>query len=610
MATGGGIMAKATGLRRPKAKAKDGSWSEVRDGMRIDWDVPIEMDDGLVLRANVYRPVKAGKYPVVLAHGPYAKDLAIQDGYPSVWENFSGAHPEAIEGSSNIHQSWEVVDPEQWVPDGYACVRVDSRGAGRSPGYIDHWSPRETKDFHDCIEWAGVQDWSNGKVGLAGISYYAVNQWQVAAMRPPHLAAMCVWEGFSDFYRELSHPGGIYTGFLANWYDLQIKTVQHGVGKRGNNSRVHGELAAGPVTLSEKQLERNRADLGRDYFSRPLASDPFYTDRTADLSKIEVPLLSCASWAGQPLHPRGNYVGYLKAGSKQKWLECHNLEHWTHFYTPYGRDLQKQFFGYFLKGEKNGWDRKPNVMLNVRRPGEHVTPRGENEWPLKRTKWTKFHLDPAGMTLGKAKPKTNGKISYKGMGSDGVTFMMPPMDADTELCGPIAAKLFVSSDTVDADMFLVLRMFTPDLTEVTFKGTVDPHTPIAQGWLRASHRKLDRKQSKPYWPWHTHDEVQPLKPGAVYELDIDLHPTGVVVPAGYRLALTVRGKDYVWPGAKTQDDQFTLSNFAKPLTGCGPFLHDDPRDRPKKVFDNNVTLHTGPARAAYLMLPVIPPKSK
>ena len=157
-------------------------------------------------------------------------------------------------------------------------------------------------------------------------------------------------------------------------------------------------------------------------------------------------------------------------------------------------------------------------------------------------------------------------------------------------------------------MFLVLRMFSPDLTEVTFKGAVDPHTPIAQGWLRASHRKLDKKKSKPYWPWHTHDEKQPLKPGQIYELDIDLHPTGVVIPAGYRLALTVRGKDYVWPGAKSQDEQFTLSNFAKPLTGCGPFLHEEPRDRPKTVFDGKVTLHTGKAYGAWLMLPIIPPK--
>ena len=124
--------------------------------MRIDWDVPITMDDGLVLRADVFRPIAAGRYPVILSHGPYAKGLAFQDGYPSAWQLMSSQHPDAVAGSSNKYQSWEVVDPEKWVPDGYACVRVDSRGAGRSPGYLDPWSPRETRDFYLVIEWAGA----------------------------------------------------------------------------------------------------------------------------------------------------------------------------------------------------------------------------------------------------------------------------------------------------------------------------------------------------------------------------------------------------------------------------------------------------------------------
>ncbi len=594
-------------LRRPRNRKENGSWSDTREGMCIEWDVPITMDDGVVLRSNVYRPVKAGKYPILISYGTYAKDLAFQEGYPNAWELLSTDHPEAIAGSTNIHQNWEVVDPEQWVPDNYICIRVDSRGSGRSPGHLYHLSLREAQDFKDCIEWAGQQMWSNGKVGLAGISYYAINQWQVAALRPKHLAAMCVWEGASDFYREMVYHGGIYSSYSRNWYDNRISTVQHGAGKRGYKSRVTGELVAGPNTLTDKELQKNRSNIALDYEAHPF-NDEFYKERLADFSKIEAPLLSCANWAGQPLHPRGNYVGYLESGSKQKWLECHGLEHWTHFYTPYGRNLQKQFFDYFLKGKKNGWSKKPKVMLNVRRPGEKFTLRGEREWPLKRTKWKKYYLNTERMTLDKSKDKKNHKSTYKGMSSDGVTFMMSPMKSDLEICGPIAAKLFVSSETIDADMFLVLRMFSPDLTEVTFKGAVDPHTPIGQGWLRASHRKLDKKKSKPYWPWHTHDEKQPLKPGQIYELDIDIHPTGVVVPAGYRLALTVRGKDYVWPGAKTQAEQFTMSNFAKPLTGCGPFLHEDPRDRPKSVFDGKVTLHTGKSHGAWLMLPIIPPK--
>ena len=163
-------MTKAT-VRRPGKKAKDGSWTEVRDGMRIDWDLPIRMEDGTVLRADVFRPKKPGEYPVIMTMGPYGKGLAWQDElYATTWDLFTGDHPDAIKGSTNKYQSWETVDPEQWVPDGYACVRIDSRGAGRSEGYMDPWSPRESEDYVACIDWAGTRDWSNGKVGLNGIS--------------------------------------------------------------------------------------------------------------------------------------------------------------------------------------------------------------------------------------------------------------------------------------------------------------------------------------------------------------------------------------------------------------------------------------------------------
>src|SRR5262245_57986958 len=158
--------------------ARDGisTRSETRDGMRIDWNVPIPMDDGLVLRADAFRPVADGTYPVLLTYGPYAKGLAFEDGYPSAWKRMVQKHPDVAAGSSNKYQNWEVVDPEKWVPDGYVCVRVDSRGAGRSPGVIDPFQPRETDDLAACIEWAADQPWSNGTVGLNGISYYAMNQ--------------------------------------------------------------------------------------------------------------------------------------------------------------------------------------------------------------------------------------------------------------------------------------------------------------------------------------------------------------------------------------------------------------------------------------------------
>jgi hypothetical protein len=576
--------------------------SEVRDGMHIDWNVPIEMDDGLVLRADVFRPVKDGKFPVILTYGPYAKNLAFQDGYPSAWQRMVDKHPDVTAGSTNAYQNWEVVDPEKWVPHDYVCVRVDSRGTGCSPGFIDHFSPRETKDFHDCIEWAGVQPWSSGKVGLNGISYYGINQWHVASLQPPHLAAICVWEGAADWYRDMTHHGGILSTFWENWYDMQVKTVQYGAGERGKRSRVHGELVCGPETLSEEELARNRADFGADIAAHPM-DDAYHKARSPQWDKITVPVFTAANWGGQGLHPRGNFEGFTRAASKQKWLEAHGIEHWTHFYTDYGREQQLKFFDRFLHGKDTGWGKQPKVHLQVRHPGERFVGRAESEWPLKRTKWTKFYLDPKSMALTTKKPSGNVKLSFAAMG-DGLTFLTPPLAEETEITGPSALKLFASSSTADADFFIVLRVFTGDMKEIVFQGAIDPHTPVAQGWLRASHRKLDKTLSTPYRPYHTHDERQPLKKGQAVELDVEIWPTSIAVPAGHRIGLAVRGKDYIYGGGSGGK----LSNFKNELTGCGPFLHDDPRDRPKALFDGVTTLHFGPAKAPYVLLPVIPPK--
>jgi predicted acyl esterase len=579
--------------------------SEVRDGMRIDWDAPIPMDDGVVLRADVFRPVEDGRHPVILSYGPYAKGLAFQDGYPSAWERMVAKHPDVAAGSSNKYQNWEVVDPEKWVPHGYACVRVDSRGCGCSPGTIDHFSPRETRDFHDCIEWAGVQPWSSGKVGLNGVSYYGINQWHVASLQPPHLAAMCIWEGAADWYRDMTHHGGILSTFWANWYDMQVKTVQHGAGERGGRSRVHGGLVCGPQTLTEEELARNRCDFGAEIRAHRL-DDAYHKARSPDWSKVTVPFLSAANWGGQGLHPRGNFEGFVRAASKEKWLEAHGVEHWTHFYTDYGRALQLRFFDHFLKGADNGRHRQPRVQLQVRHPGERFEERHEEAWPILRTRWTKLYLDPAEITLAKEPPGSGERsLAFEALG-EGLTFLTPPLTEETEITGPSAAKLFVSSSTADADLFLVLRVFSADLKEVVFQGAIDPHTPIAQGWLRASHRKLDPELSKPYRPYHAHDEVQPLTPGEPVALDVELWPTSIVVPAGYRIALSIRGKDYEYGGGSGG----RLSNFKNELTGCGPFLHDDPHDRPPEIFRGTTTLHFGPDRAAYLLLPVIPPRAE
>ena len=144
--------------------------SETRDGMCIDWDVPIKVNDGLVLRADVYRPLGDGSYPVIMNYGPYGKMLRFEDLYVDQWRIMCEEYPEVPAGSTNQYQNWETVDPEKWVPDGYSLVRVDSRGAGRSPGVMDLWSAREAQDLYECIEWAAAQPWSTGTVSYTHLT--------------------------------------------------------------------------------------------------------------------------------------------------------------------------------------------------------------------------------------------------------------------------------------------------------------------------------------------------------------------------------------------------------------------------------------------------------
>ena len=173
-----------------------------------------------------------------------------------------------------------------------------------------------------------------------------------------------------------------------------------------------------------------------------------------------------------------------------------------------------------------------------------------------------------------------------------------------EITGPVAAKLFVSSDTTDADLFLVLRVFDPQGKEVVFVGSNDPRVPVGLGWLRASHRKLDPDETLPYRPYHTHDEEWPLTPGKPVELDVEIWPTSIVVPPGYRIALSVRGKDYEYDGT-----DMALPHAPYPMKGVGPFTHTNPQDRPPAIFGGTNTLHFGAGRAPYVLLPIIPPSN-
>ena len=235
--------------------------TEIRDGMKIDWNVPITMDDGIVLRADVYRPVEDGHYPVILTYGVYAKGLSYQEGYPMQWEKMverpSGDPP-------GLDQQVPELGGHRPRAMGPARVRGDARGfPGRRLVARASWirnCPREIDDLYQCIEWAGTQPWSNGKVGMLGISYYASNQWRVAAKHPPHLAAIIPWEGLTTTTATPAYHGGILCEFMKRWATHPGGQRAVRAGGAGQEEPQHRRVVAGPVTLSDEELAKNRVN--------------------------------------------------------------------------------------------------------------------------------------------------------------------------------------------------------------------------------------------------------------------------------------------------------------------------------------------------------------
>jgi uncharacterized protein len=216
------------------------------------------------------------------------------------------------------------------------------------------------------------------------------------------------------------------------------------------------------------------------------------------------------------------------------------------------------------------------------------------------TQWTKFHLDVAHRQLAAQSDSEQRAASFDALG-EGLEFWTPPLERDLEITGPAAARLTVASSSTDADLFLTLRVADPSGRDVTFVSGQDPRGCVGYGWLRASHRKADASRSLPYRPWHTHDDPQPLVPGQPVEVEVEIWPTSVLIPAGYRLGVSVQGRDFEMPG-----DGPWPTAFGVTMRGHGVFVHSETADRPSAVFGGVTTLLSGGANPSYLLLPVIP----
>ncbi|KAK5047453.1 hypothetical protein LTR84_006549 [Exophiala bonariae] len=569
-------------------------------------NVTVQLKDNRgIVRINVYRPKAANaKFPVLVTYGPYGKDIHYGDFHAK-------SFGEVPEEQHSAHSAWETPDPGFWTKHGYAVVRGDEVGLGQSPGELNTMSRDTSLAFKDLIEWSTDQPWSSGKIGLLGVSYYAGSQWRVAARQPKGLACIIPWEGMSDYYRDRCRHGGILSNaFIDFWWNRQVITNQYG--RPGRAARNWGpDTLDGDLTKEE--LKSSCRDQTIDNVNNRFLDDDYYASKSFDLKDIQVPLLSVANWGGIHLHLRGNIEGFMYAGSKLKYLRFATGRHDMPFYTKNSVELQKSFLDAFLKGhDVVGWStgeapridvviRKGNPGVNNPEAEKTFPTRLEAEWPIARTKYTKYHLG-VNLSFGEemAKSQTTGKLTYRapsGLNEQHrVQFKTEPVEKEIEFTGHIVAHLNVSTSALEyasgpseMDLFVTLRHLDKDRKEIFYTGADGDAVPVCKGWLRVSMREVNYRSTRNTF-WHPHreylsTEVLPVVPGEIYAVDIELWPTSVVLTPGEALVFEVASGD-------TQ--------------GAGRFEHNSPIDRPLEKLRGLNHIHFGTGLENYVLLPVIP----
>ena len=525
--------------------------TERLDGMLIERDVAVEVAPGEPIYVDVYRPDAAEPVAPLIAWSPYGKHNPAPIGiiYPR-----SGVRPE---DTSQI-TTFEAPDPVYWVPRDYAIITADIPGTWYSQGRATYCSPEEARAYAELIGWAGTQPWSNGRVGLSGVSYLTTSQWRVAELNPPHLAAINPWEGWSDTYREVARHGGIpetsFWPYIWQRWGASVTEIED----------LEAETAAHPFY------------------------DDFWASKSADLEKITVPAFVVASWSDHGLHSRGTLEGFRRISSARKWLDVHGRKKWAYYYDPESVERQRIFFDYFLHGRGPGPLDWPAVRMEARESYYRGRRRTAARWPPAETEYRPLYLDASSGSLESAPGAAEEQVSYDSLGSGlaprRAGFQLTFATA-TELIGHTVATLYLSApEAEDLDVFVALFKLDADGNHVRFPYYAQfEDGPVAVGWQRASRREPDPDRSTPYLPVLAHRRELPVPRGEIVQLDIEVLPSGTRFEAGERLLLVVQGSDvnrYPKPAVYARHEE-TVNN--------GPHI-----------------LHTGGRYPSHLTVPVLP----
>lgn len=516
------------------------------DGVKADLDVPATMRDGVVLRANVFRPEGSGAWPVLVMRTPYGKQGKKFDDY---------------------------------VRAGYIVVCQDARGRYKSDGQFEsfyRFKTHDAEDGYDTVEWAAKLPGANGKVGTFGASYNALLQWRLAPLRPPSLVAMAAFS-IPARLTDLEGPGTIRPGRrLRWWYTVISPDMRHRSGRPGpqtnadaaklwadgEGDRLHNFLPwlELPDYVCEEETEAVR------YWLRHPQTDPWQLDKGC--KDIAVPNLDMIGWFDHcndsiDFYRTMTWRGRTKAARQGQRLIIGPWGHSTRGKRKVGdfdfgpaaemsvEQTEIRYFDYWLKGQPNGVDRDAPVKIFIMGTNRW---RDEHEWPLKRELPLELFLTsdgPANSAFGGGKllrksPARSGQDRYRYDPHDPVptlwekiSFMVPtdqrplanrrdilvyqsaPLDAPLEVTGYPKVQLYAASSAPDTDFFARLIDVAPD-------GTARE---VAMGMVRARYRN---SLSKP----------KLLKPGGVTRFNIKLRPTSNMFLHGHRIRLDITSSDF------------------------------------------------------------------
>lgn len=500
--------------------------SERTHEVTVERDIRVPVRDGTILVGDLFRPAAKGKFPVLLGAHPYNCEIM--------------SAPLRPIGYGNLRGYMEAGDSKFFVRRGYVHAIINLRGSGKSQGKFQMMGPLEVQDVIDVIQWLAKQPWSDGNVGMFGVSSFAWLQLQVAARNPPHLKAVFAPWGATDFYRDVFYHGGILAhGFLRHWslnWDnpRPISWTKEKFGekkyRKAIEAALHDEDIVAVPDLRQilENPEKGRNPAVVDVILNRLDGE-YYKERNVDFGNARTPAFIGACWGEYGLH----LPGALRTWKHWKGPKKMVISAPVYLDRPvYQYQYESmRWFDHWLKGVDNGIMDEPPVRLFI--PGTAEW-KASTDWPVPETRWTPFYFHAGGLLSEHELFPNEGHNSFEDSTfvHGELTYWTPKMVENTELIGPIPLHLYASGS--DSEMFVFATLLHRDRA-----GEVRE---LTRGWLRASQRAL-HPDSEDWEPIQAHTKREPLEPGKIYELRLNIIATARHLLAGERIGVRIKGAD-------------------------------------------------------------------